>query len=151
MLLTNFSQLLDRVNRTDDIHHFDTVRYFMDNKTFAPPADITVNETGYHITVDMPGFKASDISVNIEKDHLVVRGKRESHEEHTEKDAPANSKWYQRIERFQGNEVARSFLLSEDVDSENIKAELQDGVLSIVVGRVSNEKPQRTVEVVAIH
>jgi len=88
-----------------------------------PPVDIYENGTELVIIVDLPGFQKKDIQVNISKDILTLRAKRdidiESHTIH----------FSQRPSRIE-KKIPLPYSISED-DNSNSKADYANGVLKI--------------------
>jgi len=90
-----------------------------------PPVDIYENGTELVIIVDLPGFQKKDIHVNISKDILTLRAKRdidiESHTIH----------FSQRPSRIE-KKIPLPYSIPED-DNANSKADYANGVLKIRV------------------
>ena len=90
-----------------------------------PPVDIYENGTELVIIVDLPGFQKKDIHVNISKDILTLRAKRDididSHTIH----------FSQRPSRIE-KKVPLPYSIPED-DNSNSKADYANGVLKIRV------------------
>ena len=88
-----------------------------------PPVDIYENGTELVIIVDLPGFQKKDIHVNISKDILTLRAKRdidiESHTIH----------FSQRPSRIE-KKIPLPYSIAED-DNSNSKADYANGVLKI--------------------
>ena len=88
-----------------------------------PPVDIYENGTELVIIADLPGFQKKDIHVNISKDILTLRAKRdidiESHTIH----------FSQRPSRIE-KKIPLPYSIAED-DNSNSKADYANGVLKI--------------------
>lgn len=88
-----------------------------------PPVDIYENGTELVIIVDLPGFQKKDIHVNISKDILTLRAKRdidiETHTIH----------FCQRPSRIE-KKIPLPYSIPED-DNSNSKADYANGVLKI--------------------
>ena len=88
-----------------------------------PPVDIYENGTELVVIVDLPGFQKKDIHVNISKDILTLRAKRdidiETHTIHL-------SQRPSRIEK----KIPLPYSIPED-DNSNSKADYANGVLKI--------------------
>lgn len=124
MLLTRFDPfkelrtLEDRMNQA-----FSPEKSVLSN--FTPSVNTREGEFAYHIDVDLPGVKKEDINVKIENNILTLKGERKSKEEVKKED-------YYKMESSFGS-FMRSFILPDNVDTENIHAENKDGVLEIVL------------------
>jgi HSP20 family protein len=88
-----------------------------------PPVDIYENGTELVIIVDLPGFQKKDIHVNISKDILTLRAKRDiDNESHT-------IHFNQRPSRIE-KKIPLPYSIPED-DNSNSKADYANGVLKI--------------------
>lgn len=94
-------------------------------RDFMPDFEISENKDGYLFKADLPGMKESDLNISLTGNRLLISGKRESSSE--QKDAT-----YYVCECSYG-EFSRAFTLPDSADTEHVKAELKDGVLSLVI------------------
>ena len=94
---------------------------------FKPHLDIRESEKEYTVTLEMPGVSKDDVDVEIRGDALIVRGEKKNEESH-------DAGQYQYTERSYGS-FQRALTLPEDADSENIKANFDNGVLKISLPR----------------
>ncbi len=102
---------------------------------FRPAVDIHEDAEAITLSAEVPGMKADDIKVEVENDILTLSGERKlEHEE--DKDG------YHRIERSYGS-FTRSFSLPDNVDTENVIAEKNDGVLTIKLMKQAKPSPKR--------
>lgn len=99
--------------------------------------DVKETEGGYQVTVDMPGFDKSEISVELDKGYLTITASKGVHEEEREEDDK-----YIRRERYAGT-MQRSFYVGEGTQQENIKARYENGVLTLEVPREDEQKIQQ--------
>ena len=90
-----------------------------------PAVDIKDTKEGIMVTADLPGIDKKDVKVEVENNCLCLSGIRE--EVHEEKDAKHVKK-----ERVQGS-FERRFSLPNDADQSSIKANMEKGVLSILI------------------
>ena len=90
--------------------------------------DVLKEETHYLIHAELPGIKKENITISYEDGRLTIEV---NHEQTTEKD----TKEYLHKERRHVN-MKRSITLT-DIDDKNIKAWLEDGVLSIHVPKMA--------------
>ncbi|TVQ66817.1 MAG: Hsp20/alpha crystallin family protein [Balneolaceae bacterium] len=97
------------------------------NEFFAPNIDISETDKQYLIDVEVPGLDKKDIELNVERNTLTVSGERrfENKEE---------GKTFHRVESSYGR-FSRSFTLPENVDTETISANYNNGILSITVDK----------------
>lgn len=110
---------------------------------FDPKVDITDDEKHLYIHAEMPGIKKEDIKVTVSDENvLVIKGKKEN--ETKEEDKKRN---YLRMERSYG-EFTRSFALPENVNTEDIQAKFEDGVLNLTFEKTEPEQPkERQIEI----
>lgn len=95
-----------------------------------PSMDILECGDGFHIYMDIPGVAAEDLSIDLERNELAIRGKSLY--------ALAAGR-YMRSE-FGASIYERIFTLSEIVDHENIRATVKDGVLDLFLPRADSTK-----------
>jgi HSP20 family protein len=103
---------------------------------FLPPVDIY--QTDAHEVVlkaEIPGLKKEDIDLRIEQNTLTITGERRV-EKAVEKDH------YHRMERTYGT-FSRSFSLPSTIDTEKVRAEYKDGVLSVTLPLREESKPKQ--------
>jgi HSP20 family protein len=92
---------------------------------FKPAVDILEDDEGIHVKADVAGLKPEDIKVNVENNVLSISGERKLEQEE-------NRDNYHRVERFHGS-FSRAFALPEEVDSENVDAKYENGVLTVTL------------------
>jgi len=96
---------------------------------FTPAVNTREGKEAYHIDVDLPGINKEDVEISVDKNILTISGKREVKEEVQEEN-------YYRVESSYGT-FSRSFTLPEKVDVENIRAASDNGVLEIIVPKLT--------------
>ena len=90
-----------------------------------PAIDLKENDDEFILTGEFPGMNEEDIDVDIEQNTLTIRGEKKS-ERQEERDG---GRWHL-IERSYGS-FQRSFTLPGSVDPSHIKAEFDNGVLTV--------------------
>ena len=103
--------------------------------TWAPAVDIF--ETGHELVVkaDLPDIKAEELDIRVENNILTIRGERKFEKK-------VNENNYLRVERSYGS-FSRSFSLANTVNSEAIKAEYKNGVLTLTIPKREGAKPKQ--------
>lgn len=128
------NDLQRRDNFFDDLMN---MRHFFDDDVWAPvrsanymKSDVTENDKGYQVKIDMPGFDKKDIHVNYDNGILTVSGHRDTVSDHSDK----NGQMIQ-SERSYG-QMSRSYRLP-DVDLDKVAAKYDNGVLSLDLPKIS--------------
>jgi len=103
--------------------------------SWAPAVDIYENERELVVKADLPDMKPEDLDIRVENNILTIRGERKFAKKVDEKN-------YLRVERSYGS-FARSFALANTVNSEAIKAEYKDGVLTLTIPKREEAKPKQ--------
>jgi len=96
--------------------------------------DIAESSEEYRIDVDLPGFSTENVDVRIEENLLLIEAGAPEIGENNEKFS-----WYLRERKLE--DLKRSFLLPEDVNKEDVEAEMKNGVLSVVLKKKPEVKP----------
>jgi HSP20 family protein len=109
---------------------------------WVPPLDVRETESGFVVTVDLPGLDPRDVEVMLEDGVLTVRGEREFRQA----DEQAQ---FHRIERSYGS-FARSIRLPRVADTERVEASFDKGVLTIEIAKREEAKP-RTIAVKGVN
>jgi HSP20 family protein len=112
--------------------------------TWAPAVDIYEAEHELVVKADLPDVKAEDLDIRVENNILTIRGERKFEKIGRSAAAgkEADEKNYLRIERAYGS-FARSFSLANTVNTEAIKADYKDGVLTLSIPKREEAKPKQ--------
>ncbi|HLI83591.1 MAG TPA: Hsp20/alpha crystallin family protein [Bryobacteraceae bacterium] len=105
------------------------------NRPWSPAVDIYETENELVLKADLPEINQKDIDVRVENQTLTISGTRQF--EKTD-----DKKGYHRMERSYGSFV-RSFAIPNTFDTDNIKAEYQNGVLSVTLPKKEAAKPRQ--------
>ena len=89
----------------------------------------------FSVEVDLPGVKKEDIDISVDGKKLSVSAVRNVKKEVKEDD------YYMR-ESFYGK-IARTFILPDDIDKEDVEAKLEDGRLYITLNKVASAQPKK--------
>jgi HSP20 family protein len=103
-------------------------------RAFLPTTDIYETEDALTVVLEMPGVDRDNIEVHVENGVLTVEGK-------------INFGKYEGLQpiysEYNIGPYRRSFRLSSRVDQDSIRAELRDGVVSLVLPKAAEAKPRR--------
>ena len=103
--------------------------------TWAPSVDIYEGEHELVVKADLPDIKPEELDIRVENNILTIRGERKFEKKVDEKN-------YLRVERAYGS-FARSFSLASTVNTEAIKADYKDGVLTLSIPKREEAKPKQ--------
>ncbi|WP_153798382.1 Hsp20/alpha crystallin family protein [Foetidibacter luteolus] len=94
------------------------------NKTLKIPAvNITETAQAYNVSLAVPGFKKEDFNITLDGGMLTISSSKEERKE--EKEEKVTRKEYNYAS------FSRSFSLPEEVNTDNIEAGYEDGILKI--------------------
>jgi HSP20 family protein len=96
--------------------------------TLAPAFEVKETKDSYIFKADVPGMKEQDIDITLTGNRLMVSGKREMEQQES-------GTTFFTYERAYGS-FNRTFTLPEGANAEHVKAELKDGVLTVVFPKV---------------
>src|SRR5881409_2398394 len=129
-----FSTLQDRMNRLFQQSYGDREEA-LTTSTFAPAVDVYEDEHNVTLKIEVPGIDEKDIDVRIENNTLTVHGERKIEKEKKEEN-------FRRVERQYGS-FTRSFTLPSSVDSGQVSAQYDNGVLKIKLAKKAEAKPKQ--------
>ena len=105
------------------------------SRSLFAPVNFAETETGYEVTVDLPGMKPEEVNVEFKDGHLWITGERKDETED-------QGKTYHRVERRYGK-FRRVISLGSEIESAKVDATYKDGVLSINVPKAEAAQPKR--------
>lgn len=103
-----------------------------------PAMDISENENEFVAVAEIPGVKKEDVKITLEKNVLTVQGQRKPYE------IPQDARILLNEMRMQ--DFTRSIRIPSEIDASNISAELENGVLMIVLPK-SQDARVRTIQI----
>jgi HSP20 family protein len=128
------SSLQDQLNRLfNDV--FERKSEESSLTAWAPSVDIYETEHELVVKADLPEVDPKDLDIRVENNILTIRGERKFEKK-------VNEENYLRVERAYGS-FARSFTLANTVNSEAIKADYQNGVLTLSIPKREEAKPKQ--------
>ena len=99
-----------------------------------PAVDIFEDQAGITLRADMPGVSRDSLDIRIDRDTLSIQG-----------DASISTP--ENMEAVHGEvrstRYQRSFSLSGELDTDNVEANLKDGVLTLHIPRREEHRPRR--------
>ena len=134
-----FSTMQERMNRMDRLfresYSPEGPEEALTTTSFAPPVDIYEDEHTIALKLEVPGIDEKDIDVRIENNTLTVHGERKMEKEEKEEN-------FRRVERHYGS-FTRSFTLPTAVDTGQVSANYDNGVLKIKLAKKAEAKPKQ--------
>jgi HSP20 family protein len=103
--------------------------------SFSPAVDVYENSEKVVLKLDIPGIEEKDLDIRVENQTLTVRGERKFENEEKEEN-------FHRIERRYGS-FFRSFTVPSTVDTENVAASYNAGVLKLELKKKASAQPRQ--------
>jgi HSP20 family protein len=103
--------------------------------SFIPPVDIYEDAHQLVLKLEVPGIRQEALDVHVENQTLTVKGERKFEKDEKEEN-------FHRIERRYGSFV-RTFTLPQTVDTGEVKASYDAGVLTISLAKKEAAKPKQ--------
>jgi HSP20 family molecular chaperone IbpA len=101
---------------------------------FTPPIDIYDSPEGLVLIADLPGVKLDTLELQVQDNRLTLLG-------HVTPAAPPGARLIHK--EYAEGDFLRSFILSDEVDHERIKARLNNGVLEVILPKAAKAPPRR--------
>lgn len=103
-------------------------------KGWTPAVDIYETDHSLVFKAEIPGIDPKDLEVRVEDGTLYLKGERKYEHEVKEES-------YHRVERSYGS-FARTFSLPRTINTEEIKADYKDGLLTLTMPKKEEAKPK---------
>jgi HSP20 family molecular chaperone IbpA len=101
---------------------------------FLPVTDIFETPEALRVVVEMPGVGKNSVEVSVENNVLTIMGQIDF----------SNYEGLQPLyTEYNIGHYSRSFRLSNEIEQEGIKAELKDGVITLVLPKAEKAKPRK--------
>ena len=111
----------------------------------APAINVIEDEKDYKVEVAAPGMNKEDFKVNVTDDNYLVLTMEKKNES---KDEDKKRKYLRR--EFSYHKFEQSLALPEDVNKDEIKASVNDGILTIDIPKVKATEKQPAVKQIEI-
>ena len=107
--------------------HFDSyfpeAAYLEECDKFAIPLEISEDDAQYCIQAEIPGIKKEQIELEVDKNSMTLNASKKEENAHSEKGFKKSE--------FRYGEYSRTVYFPKDIDVENTKAKVEDGLLKI--------------------
>ena len=110
---------------------------YKNNDSFSPRIDISENEDNIQIAAEIPGVSKENLKITLQDNIITIEGEKK-------KVSKNQNENYYREERNYGK-FKRSFTLPVEVDSENVEAKFNDGILDITLNKIDPKKEKERV------
>jgi HSP20 family protein len=98
---------------------------------FKPKVDIMENDKEFELFLTIPGMDKKDINIEFKNDELVISGERKQFSDKKE------SKYH--LSEIHVGKFSRKFYLPEGIVTDKVSAEMENGVLKIVLPKGEKE------------
>jgi HSP20 family protein len=99
-----------------------------------PAIDVSEDDANYVVSVELPGVKKDDVTIECHDHVLTIRGEKKGENEEKKQKG-------RYFERSYGA-FSRSFTLPPDADPDRIQASFKDGVLTVTIAKTEQAKPR---------
>ena len=122
------------ITRTSNL--FNQIDGWFDNiainpNIWKPSFEVLDMDTSYRVRAELPGMDKKDVNIEIQNDILTISGEKK----YNNKNLDSN------YSEFSYGEFSRSFNLPEDVEGNDIKASMRNGILALEIPRSKKIKP----------
>ncbi len=129
--LSPFFRMANALNNVDKEYELN----YSEDAMFSTQFDVSESDDAVTITAELPGIKKEDISININSENvLLIKGEKK------QEDVVENSKFYL-TERNYGK-FQRQFMLPDYINTEDVKANFDLGVLTLTLAKKAEKKPK---------
>lgn len=108
-----------------------------------PAVNISENSKAFNVELSVPGFEKEEFSIKVEKNILIISAFKENQVE----EGGENEKVWRR--EFTSSSFSRSFVLPENIDTENISAKEKSGILKISLPKMQ-KAPEQAIKTIEI-
>jgi HSP20 family protein len=105
------------------------------NASFVPAVDIYEDPKKVVLKLEVPGMEEKDLDIRVENHTLTVKGERKFEKDEKEEN-------FHRIERRYGT-FFRAFTLPSTVDTENVQASYNAGILKLELSKKPEAQPKQ--------
>ena len=105
----------------------------VDGHDWTPSVDISETDDVFKVRAELPGVAKDDLHVSVKDNLLTLSGEKRQ-------ESVDDTQNYRRVERRYGS-FQRRFTLPSEVETDDIKAEFSDGVLTLSIPKPEVVKP----------
>jgi HSP20 family protein len=108
--------------------------------SFNPKIDISEDEKNIYLEAELPGVKKENMKIKLESNRLTISGEKKYASEND-----ISKRFFNRERSF--GRFEKVFTIQADIKQDNIKAEFENGVLSVTIEKLIPEKKEMTIEI----
>lgn len=101
---------------------------------WTPALDMTEKEDRYVLQLELPGISPDDVQITLDDNVLTIQGEKQRSEDSEEKERAYRERRFGKFER--------NFYLNDDVDSEGIEAEYDQGIMTLTLPKSRKSVPR---------
>lgn len=102
---------------------------------WAPRVEVEENEDEFIMSLELPGMKKKDIDISVKDNVITISGEKKERVHKKEAQTHLNEICY--------GKFSRSFQLPNNVNSDKIKGNWEDGILSVEIPKTEVAKPRK--------
>ena len=124
---------LNRFFDTDRFVNVQPLQWQAETETVLPKVNVTETDSSFYLEAETPGMQDKDIGIEVHNGLLTIKG-------HTENNSEKEKENYH-IREFSSQSFERSFRLSDRIDTEQVSAKIENGVLKVYLPKYEQVKP----------
>ena len=124
---------LNRFFDTDRFFNIQPLEWQTETEAVWPKVNVTETVNSFYLEAETPGMQDKDIGIEVHNGILTIKG-------HTANNSDKEKENYH-IREFKGQSFERSFRLSDRVDTEQVSAKIEHGVLKVDLPKHEQVKP----------
>lgn len=139
--ITSFDKLFDQM-MSDSFPSFGKnfgVEFF--GKSSYPKCDVIDTSNSIQIKAEIPGLSKEEVDISVEKNVLTIRGSKNAETEDVSEDKTYIFK------ELKHSSFSRRFALGENLDSKNISAKFNNGILEINIPKLVKNEEEKTTKI----
>ncbi|HEU0014528.1 MAG TPA: Hsp20/alpha crystallin family protein [Longimicrobium sp.] len=102
-----------------------------------PHADVAETESEIRVWMELPGLRPRDVNVDLDNNVLTVSGEKQA----TRSEGDERHTWHLAERRY--GRFSRSFVLPREVDADGVRAEFDNGILTVTVPKTERARRRR--------
>ena len=124
---------LNRIFDADRFFNVQPLKWQTETEVVLPKVNVTETDNSFYLEAETPGMQDKDIGIEVHNGILTIKG-------HTANNSD-NKKENYHIREFSSQSFERSFRLSDRVDTENVSAKIENGILKVDLPKYEQTKP----------